>query len=184
MGLDLDVFVDSDVPAFVNGDPGRLRQILLNLVGNAIKFTERGGISVSVQLDHRDEIGLMLGFEVADTGIGIPESARDGLIQQLSGWGMQTEAVAGIEDAQNHLKDADSSGNAFGLVFINHSLNEESGVSLGTAIRREYGRDRPKLVFITADESTHVGDLVTGAGFDSCLSKPLRLLPLMDRLSE
>jgi signal transduction histidine kinase/DNA-binding response OmpR family regulator len=71
-GLELIYRVDADIPAWVVGDPGRLRQILVNLVGNAIKFTHRGEISVQVRryASRGDEIELH--FSVADTGIGIP----------------------------------------------------------------------------------------------------------------
>ncbi|QDU39482.1 Sensory/regulatory protein RpfC [Maioricimonas rarisocia] len=66
--------VGPDVPAFVRGDPFRLRQVLLNLVANAIKFTNKGEIVVSVDLASRSESAVRLHFSVSDTGIGIPES--------------------------------------------------------------------------------------------------------------
>jgi signal transduction histidine kinase/DNA-binding response OmpR family regulator len=71
-GLEFVYFVDEAVPAQLIGDPVRLRQILVNLVGNAIKFTERGEILVDVSLGRADRDGVVLGFAVADTGIGIP----------------------------------------------------------------------------------------------------------------
>jgi PAS domain S-box-containing protein len=77
-GLAIEAKIDEDVPTVVNGDPNRLRQILVNLVGNAIKFTERGKISVSLSCGRagavegttRREVRLF--FAVSDTGIGIP----------------------------------------------------------------------------------------------------------------
>src|SRR5581483_4427524 len=71
-GLELTFHVAPDVPNDVRGDPGRLQQVVLNLVGNAIKFTERGEIAVEVQ--HEDATGdpCRLEFSVRDTGIGIP----------------------------------------------------------------------------------------------------------------
>ena len=65
-----------DVSAAVVGDPGRLCQILINLIGNAIKFTERGEIAVHVEEKCRDENESQLHFAVADTGIGIPEEKQ------------------------------------------------------------------------------------------------------------
>jgi signal transduction histidine kinase len=59
------------VPALVNGDPLRLRQILLNLVGNAIKFTDHGGVTVTVDVDREMHEAVLLHFRVTDTGIGI-----------------------------------------------------------------------------------------------------------------
>ena len=71
-GLELAYQIDPQTPEFVIGDPGRLRQILLNLVGNAIKFTPQGEVILQVQVDSRDERELRLHFSVSDTGIGIP----------------------------------------------------------------------------------------------------------------
>ncbi len=70
-GLELTYFVESDVPDAVIGDVMRLRQILVNLVGNAIKFTEVGEVSVEVKLDEKDADGLVLVFSVRDTGVGL-----------------------------------------------------------------------------------------------------------------
>ncbi|MDG3005882.1 response regulator [Paludisphaera mucosa] len=72
-GLELTGRVAPDLPGSVIGDAGRLRQVLVNLVGNAIKFTEAGEVSVSVE---GVEEGRALGFVVADTGIGIPAAKR------------------------------------------------------------------------------------------------------------
>ena len=71
-GIELICQITPDVPAFVNGDPSRLRQIVLNLIGNAVKFTEKGEIVVRVMpdADHQDPVSLH--FSVSDTGIGIP----------------------------------------------------------------------------------------------------------------
>ena len=69
--LDYRVSVDPGVPARLSGDPDRLRQVLINLVGNAIKFTDRGGVSVSVTPEPV-ETGVGLRFAVRDSGVGIP----------------------------------------------------------------------------------------------------------------
>jgi PAS domain S-box-containing protein len=70
-GLELTCEIGADVPARVIGDPGRLRQVIVNLVGNAIKFTEKGEVVVRAQLRKQSADGFQLHFEVADTGIGI-----------------------------------------------------------------------------------------------------------------
>jgi PAS domain S-box-containing protein len=70
--LELACALSSQVPDYLIGDPGRLRQIILNLVGNAIKFTEKGEVEVQVEVDSQTEDHAMLHFSVRDTGIGIP----------------------------------------------------------------------------------------------------------------
>ena len=72
-GLELLCEVAPEVPDVVRGDSGRLRQVLVNLVGNAIKFTDKGEVTVKVQVKEANERGLMMQFTVADSGIGIPE---------------------------------------------------------------------------------------------------------------
>jgi len=80
-GLELAVLVHEAVPPRVRGDPGRLRQILFNLVGNAIKFTERGEVVVRVAVDHVDHEQILVRFEIADSGIGIDPAAQARLFQ-------------------------------------------------------------------------------------------------------
>src|ERR1700733_3470148 len=77
-GLELAYDADSDVPGQVCGDPGRLRQILVNLVGNAIKFTQRGEVLVTIE-SHPNVSGVELHFKVKDTGIGI-SAEKQGLL--------------------------------------------------------------------------------------------------------
>jgi signal transduction histidine kinase/DNA-binding response OmpR family regulator/HPt (histidine-containing phosphotransfer) domain-containing protein len=64
--------VSPEIPSALRGDPGRLRQILVNLVGNAVKFTERGEIVVQASLESQDPTAVTVRFSVRDTGIGIP----------------------------------------------------------------------------------------------------------------
>ncbi|HIK95272.1 MAG TPA: hypothetical protein EYG03_25290 [Planctomycetes bacterium] len=64
--------IDSEIPDGLIGDPGRLRQILLNLVGNAIKFTESGEVVVNVRIVSQTDEDTVLQFSVRDTGVGIP----------------------------------------------------------------------------------------------------------------
>jgi PAS domain S-box-containing protein len=71
-GLELLCEIAPDVPEVVEGDSSRLRQVLANLVGNAIKFTDQGEVALSVQLESQEGDGRLLRFTVSDTGIGIP----------------------------------------------------------------------------------------------------------------
>ncbi len=76
-GLELAVFIDPNLPSNVIGDPGRLRQILTNLVGNALKFTHQGEVVVECKLLKTTSKGLNIQFSVRDTGIGIPQEKLD-----------------------------------------------------------------------------------------------------------
>ncbi len=81
--LEVASFIDPDVPAKCFGDPGRIRQVLVNLISNAIKFTGKGHVWVRVSTA-RQEGQNALRFEIVDTGIGIPEEIRDHLFQPFT----------------------------------------------------------------------------------------------------
>jgi PAS domain S-box-containing protein len=82
--LDLSHAIAPNVPHRVRGDPGRLRQILTNLIGNAIKFTHAGEIVVRVTVVESREAGVLLRFAVRDTGIGIPADRLGMLFEKFS----------------------------------------------------------------------------------------------------
>ncbi len=73
-----------DLPDLVLGDPGRLRQVVQNLVGNAVKFTDRGEIAVTIAIVERSETDVRLSFEVVDTGIGIPPEKQRTIFDAFS----------------------------------------------------------------------------------------------------
>ncbi|HWA38912.1 MAG TPA: ATP-binding protein, partial [Burkholderiales bacterium] len=75
-GLDFVVSIMPEVPPALRGDPHYLRQVLVNLAGNAVKFTERGGVTVHVSAQSETETGVRLKFSIRDTGIGIPPEAQ------------------------------------------------------------------------------------------------------------
>ena len=80
-GLTLLLEIDPDTPNHLMGDAQRLKQVLLNLVGNAIKFTERGGVSLRLRPGRGSAERPRVRFEVVDTGIGVPDEAQDQLFQ-------------------------------------------------------------------------------------------------------
>ncbi len=82
--LQLAALVAPEVPSLLRGDPGRLRQILTNLLGNAIKFTERGEVSLQVSLLAADDTGVELRCAIRDTGIGIPPGQLERLFKPFS----------------------------------------------------------------------------------------------------
>jgi len=83
-GLELITSVDPLLPDRLIGDPGRLRQILLNLGSNAIKFTHAGEVSIDLRLVNSDATGTTIRCEVRDTGIGIPDERLESLFQPFS----------------------------------------------------------------------------------------------------
>lgn len=83
-GLELTLRIDPNIPAGLVGDPMRIQQVLTNLVGNSIKFTERGNIDISVELRAHKEDSVDLQFMVRDTGIGISERQQAQLFQAFS----------------------------------------------------------------------------------------------------
>ena len=82
--IELSCFVAPALPTMVAGDPGRIRQVLTNLLGNAIKFTEHGEVSLRVEHAGEHEGRTLVRFDVTDTGIGIAPDARDHLFQAFS----------------------------------------------------------------------------------------------------
>ena len=83
-GLELLCEVAPEVPEIVRGDSSRLRQIVVNLVGNAIKFTDKGEIAVKVEVESKEGLDYVCRFTVADTGIGIPEDKRESIFEPFT----------------------------------------------------------------------------------------------------
>ncbi|MDU8929438.1 ATP-binding protein [Alisedimentitalea sp. MJ-SS2] len=82
-GLYVDVVAQTALPERVLGDDGRLRQILINIIGNAVKFTSQGGVTVSMSC-HTGQDGHRLSFAVKDTGIGIPEGRLEQVFEEFA----------------------------------------------------------------------------------------------------
>ena len=83
-GLELSLFIDRDIPYFVKGDSGRLKQVVLNLIGNAMKFTRYGEVAVRVSCVERGTDATKLSVEVRDTGVGIDPIMREKLFQPFA----------------------------------------------------------------------------------------------------
>ncbi|RAU20936.1 sensor protein gacS [Paramagnetospirillum kuznetsovii] len=83
-GIEIASLIDPDLRMVVRTDPGRLRQVLMNLAGNAVKFTEKGGVSIEVRVAERAEGRMVARFEIRDTGIGIPKESQGRLFSMFS----------------------------------------------------------------------------------------------------
>ena len=94
-GLELTGLVTPGTPTLLRGDPGRLRQVLINLVGNAVKFTEAGEVSIRTELQQEAGSELVLRFTVTDTGIGIAEDRQEDLFRPFTQADGSTNQVGG-----------------------------------------------------------------------------------------
>ena len=83
-GIEFICMIDNDIPDFVKGDPGRLRQILMNLGGNALKFTEKGEVVIQATVEAVSSTATTIKFTVKDTGIGIAEDKIGGLFEKFT----------------------------------------------------------------------------------------------------
>jgi len=133
--------VDPDVPNWLCGDPGRLRQVLINLVGNAIKFTHKGGITLRASVTSKKEAPLFLRFAVKDTGIGIPKDKQQVIFSSFTqadssttrnyggtGLGLTIcKELVGIMGGQIGVQSDDCSGSEFWFTanFIKRSAPSE-----------------------------------------------------------
>jgi PAS domain S-box-containing protein len=118
--------IEPQVPSRVRGDPGRLRQVLINLIGNAVKFTEQGAVRTRVSLDEQTDGRVTVRFSVGDTGIGIPADRLDRLFKSFS------QVDASISRRYG--------GSGLGLA-ISKQLTEKMGGSIGVESREGVGSE-------------------------------------------
>ena len=83
-GLEVACYFQKDVPERLQGDPARIRQVLTNLLGNAVKFTEKGEVALEVRLISKTETHASIRLDVIDTGIGIPKEAQDKIFESFT----------------------------------------------------------------------------------------------------
>jgi signal transduction histidine kinase/CheY-like chemotaxis protein len=122
--LELILNIRVDTPCFLKGDPGRLRQILFNLLGNAVKFTDIGEVAVNVYKENESKSDVLIRFEVSDTGIGIPENRLNRLFKSFSQLDESTTRKYG--------------GTGLGLA-ISKELSEMMGGSIGVIRKADRG---------------------------------------------
>lgn len=83
-GIEMHIILKEDVPRYLIGDPLKLNQILTNLIGNAIKFTKKGAVTLSISVAEKKKKEVLLDFKVTDTGIGIPAEKLESIFQEFS----------------------------------------------------------------------------------------------------
>lgn len=166
LGLDLVYQIDHNVPAQIIGDSLRLRQVLVNLVSNAIKFTEQGEIFVNVHLLQQKENGeLELCFEVRDTGIGIPAGKMERLFKAFSqvdssttrkygGTGLGLiicEKLVGLMGGHIDVKSKENEGTTFSFTM----LSSASSQSIRTYVTNHVAGMEGKKILVVDDNLTN-----------------------------
>ncbi len=165
-GLDLDIDVSDTVPAVVRGDSVRLSQILINLVGNAIKFTEKGKVTVAVSVisDLPDEMEFL--FKVIDTGIGIPEDKQQFIFESFTQASSSTTRKYG--------------GTGLGLAITKKLIGLQGGVLQLNSKHNEGSTFSFTLKFNKSDKAFIAEEMLMRTAFHSL--KGLRVLVVEDNL--
>lgn len=143
-GLELASYVDADVPALLRGDPARLCQVLMNLVGNAVKFTPAGEVTLRVGLVSDDPEGVTLRFAVKDTGVGIPLPGQRHLFQafgqaetastrQFGGSGLSLAICAQLVELMGGTIGVESAAGEGSLFWFTARLHKPEAAALGQA---------------------------------------------------
>ncbi|WP_179953335.1 PAS domain-containing hybrid sensor histidine kinase/response regulator [Desulfobotulus mexicanus] len=171
-GLEFLYGIDLDVPFLLKGDPGRLRQILTNLAGNAVKFTEKGEVVIRVSLEKREGDGVWLRFKVQDTGMGIAEDKLSLLFEKFSqadasitrrfggtGLGLAiSRQLAGMMDGEMGVESLEGSGSTFWFTARFGLVEEESRIQSQARAKQNTLADLPLFsgrVLVTEDDVTN-----------------------------
>lgn len=160
--IEFNLFLDADMPDIVVGDQGRLNQILVNLTGNALKFTEEGEVTVSVKLLAETEDHYSLRFSVKDTGIGIPadkletiferfKQAEESTTRRFGGTGLGLNIVkqlVELHDAEIQVKSKEGRGSEFFFV-----LNYKKAKSTEIIGKASSGEKLGKLKILLCEDN-------------------------------
>jgi signal transduction histidine kinase/ActR/RegA family two-component response regulator len=173
-GLDLVCDIDGDTPESLVGDPGRLRQVILNLANNAIKFTEKGKVVVEVRCENRTTSEARLCFAIIDTGIGVPKDKQPLIFQAFSqadgstgrkygGTGLGLTISASLVEmmgGQLQIESQVGKGSKFyfsadfALGSVTHAAPDDERKSAARAVNASAGRpNRPLHILLVEDNA-------------------------------
>ncbi len=137
-GLDFRVSVDEQIPVRLTGDPTRINQVLINLAGNAVKFTEKGHVSLDVRVEKKEDHHYWIRFEVADTGIGISPDYVETIFESFT--------QAGTDIARKF------GGTGLGLTISKQLVNLMQGE---ISVKSELGKGTKFTVLLPLDEAAN-----------------------------
>lgn len=166
-GLVLNYHVDERLPDTLRGDPARIRQVLVKLLGNAVKFTEAGEVSLAADLEGEGEEGLLVRFTVSDTGLGVPEEDREAIFKPFglgageaaakyggAGLGLTIcQRLAGLMGGEIIVEDAPGGGAMFQFT----ALLQRGSVAVPTSSKKVKTKkpaipwDRPLSILVAED---------------------------------
>lgn len=162
-GIEINIMVQPEVPRFVNGDPTRLKQVLFNLVGNAVKYTNQGEILIEVELKEHREKDSQIRFKVSDTGIGIPQAVIPGLFRPFvqadssstrkyggTGLGLAIcRSIVELMGGEISVESVEARGSVFSFY-----VNLEKGEGIAERTQADYSPLFGKTVLLVDDNGT------------------------------
>lgn len=169
-GLLLQVTTDPAIPESLRGDPYRLNQVLINLIGNAVKFTEKGSVRVHVGLQEQKADEVSLDFSVTDTGIGIPENSLPYIFDHFSqggedisrryggtGLGLAiSQRLVQLQGGSIEVKSSEGSGSVFSFRLPYHYEVVDDAVTTGTpatAVVADFSQCLAGKKFLVAEDN-------------------------------
>jgi two-component system sensor histidine kinase RpfC len=180
-GLRFLTHIHPDVPYALRGDPLRVRQILLNLLGNAVKFTEAGYVDLRVSAPETSEARVRVRFEVADTGIGVPEDVQGRLFEQFTqadesttrkygGTGLGTTIAKHLTELMGGEIGLHSTLGKGSVFWAEIPFERQPGVEIRSR-REEFGNRRALCVSSDPSLRTYLEETLTGWGIELVITE-------------
>ena len=170
-GITLNIFVSEDIPEFVKTDHTKLKQILNNLLGNAIKFTEQGKVELVLKLTHKENKHITIEFTVKDTGIGIEQNDFEKIFQSFTQLDSSTKKIypgtgLGLSICKSYVellggtitvKSNVGTGSEFSfsipLKIAKSAEQEETVIPIATILQPEQIRDKQFAILVVEDDA-------------------------------